>query len=83
MTIQFRRDLFELLTAVRGLLEECDRQGVDSTGYIHYIEAFKVDQTRTPYALVMRHLDEYGRKHGDFRYMEVGDGMALPSQEAE
>lgn len=73
MTIQFRRDLFDLLIALRALLEECDRQGVDSTGYIHYIEAFKVDQTRTPYALVMRHLDEYGRKHGDFRYMEVHD----------
>lgn len=74
MTIQFRRDLFELLTALRALLEECDRQGVDSTGYVHYIEAFKVDQTRTPYAMMMRHLDEYGRKHGDFRYMEVPNG---------
>lgn len=77
MTMQFRRDLWALLQAVRDLLEECDRQGVDSTGYIHYVEAFKVDQTRTPYALVMRHLDDYGKKHGDFRYMEGGhDGVA-------
>lgn len=76
MTIQFRRDLWTLLQAVRGLLEECDRQGVDSTGYIHYVEAFKVDQARTPYALVMRHLDDYGKKHGDFRYMEGGQDGA-------
>ncbi len=71
MTLDFRHDLFCLLHALRGVLEECDRQGVDSTGYIHYVEAFKVDQARTPYALVMRHLAEEARKHGDFRYLPM------------
>lgn len=73
MTIQFRRDLYDMLQALRGILEECDRQGVDSTGYIHYVEAFKVDQVRTPFALVLRHLEEEGKKHGDFRFTMAGD----------
>ena len=76
MTIQFRRDLWMLLQAVRDLLEECDRQGTDSMGYLRFVEAFRVDQTRVPYALVMRHLDDYGKKHGDFRYMEGGQDGA-------
>lgn len=69
MTVQFRRDLLAMLQALRGILEECDRQGVDSTGYIHYVEAFKVDQVRTPFALVLRHLEDEAKKHGDFRYL--------------
>lgn len=69
MTVQFRRDLLAMLQALRGILEECDRQGVDSTGYIHYIEAFKVDQVRVPFALVLRHLEDEAKKHGDFRYL--------------
>lgn len=71
MTIQFKRDLYAMLQALRGILEECDKQGVDSTGYIHYVEAFKVDQVRVPYALVMRHLEDEAKKHGDFRYLAM------------
>lgn len=70
MTIHARRDLWTLLQAVRDLIAECDKQGQDSTGYHHYIDAFKVDQVRIPLALVLRHLQAEGKKHGDFRYME-------------
>lgn len=81
MTLNLRRDLFLLLHALRGVLEECDRQGVDSTGYIHYVEAFKVDQMRTPFVLVLRHLELEARKHGDFRYLPLEGDCATGRKE--
>lgn len=81
MTLDFRRDLCTMLQALREVLAECDRQGVDSTGYHHFIEAFKVDQVRTPFALVLRHLEREARKHGDFRFLPLDEDCGASKQE--
>lgn len=55
-----------MLTAICDLLEEARKQGVDSTGYVHYIEQVK-------FAELEHELEKYCKKHGDFRWMpQVG-----------
>ena len=34
----------KLMKAIRALLDECNHQGVDNMGYVHYIERVRVDE---------------------------------------
>ena len=51
-----------LLQTVRDLLEEANRQGTDTMGYVHYVERVRFD-------LVEHELTKYCRKHGDYRWI--------------
>ena len=54
--------MHDLLRAVRDLLEEANRQGTDTMGYVHYVERVRFD-------LVEHELTKYCRKHGDYRWI--------------
>ena len=52
----------QLKQALRGLFDECRRQGADHMGYLHYVEKFKIDEAEYWF-------EKEVRKHGDVKYI--------------
>lgn len=70
MTKGFKEALQNLIVVTKELVRECDKQGVDSMGYIHYLEAYHVEQVKGPLALVCKEFECEMKKHGDYRQAE-------------